>query len=626
MPSDLDEAPSEPYLRELAEHILGSAWSVQRAQDQLFLELIRDEHVIFTDDTNAPERKRKFTPHRMGTSEAGRVVELLVSRYTPTASIGLKAVTEGVKGDAARDTAEIAIQEALDQTNPSEDPPRDARNWQIVSLGRASELGIMAGSAWWHDFPIQGDGEEEEPFSKRLRQWQLSRSQTGLARISLPVESTFPASWGRIRDEVLAVKEMSWFEMRDIFSEKELAGVLPKEGDKARVDTTATLGIYSNRKYLVYVLLDIRQERSVGPITFVHSKVETKILRTFEHNMGRSVVRLISGASTGRHIQGQHWKSALFNVASLIQNADRLLTLAGTAVEMNTLPLMKRLRIKNTDDQVPQDESYLSGDIWDVWLDTNTGKFEDIAPIFQTNGAKDTLDIVFSLLDRIATISGAVEVLSGAQGPAGQPAWNLAASIDQAQSTVQPITDAIVRADISDAEMILASVEQLGEKITLFHKDGSEIALDPEKVRGFAPILKAEYQVHLPAAEIARLQTGMELMASAVQGNIPISPFWTMEKYMGIEQPWEMYKDWIEVKALMDPKVVSTLVAHRLELLGVDLADELGMTAAEAMERLEELPPEAQQVVQQRIGTQVNGPNQAGMPFNRQPGNQPAAF
>ncbi|KKL49960.1 hypothetical protein LCGC14_2310290, partial [marine sediment metagenome] len=177
--SELDEAPSSQYIRELYAHVSGSGsggspWSRQHTVDKDILELVFDEHAIITPDTNAPDRKRRYTPHRMSTGEAGRIVDTIVAIHQPVARIGLMVATEGVAGGQAKDNNEMAIQEAIDQLNPFTDAPRPRVVWSQVALGRGAQLGPIHGTATAWDFPERGESETEEQIFKRRQAWRSS--------------------------------------------------------------------------------------------------------------------------------------------------------------------------------------------------------------------------------------------------------------------------------------------------------------------------------------------------------------------------------------------------------------------------------------------------------------------
>ena len=613
MPSELDDAPSEQYIRELYEHVSGhgsggSPWSRQHTLDKSLLELVYDEHAIITPDTDAPDRKRRHVPHRMSTGEAGRIVELIAAFHSPVARIGLMVASSGIEGGVAKDINEQAIQEAIDQLNPHVDAPRPRDVWNQVTLGRCARLGPIQGTAYWWDMPERGENESEEDIFKRREEWR-SGAPIPLVWRDLPPESTFPASWGRLNDEVISWLPMTWWEAIDMFGTGSMGNLLPDTADRHQ---EVTVCIYSNRNHLAYCLM----MKEVTGVKFLGVQITPgapdKIVRRFRHNLGRSAIRILPGAVSGRREDGRYWRSALFQVAPLIKNADRLLTLGGTSIEMDALPVLKRRRFLNPEgEQLATEQTYRAGDIWDVWMDQDTGNAEDIAPVIQSNGATDVLNMVLLLLERTATISGAVEALEGGLGPSGMPAWSKNASIEAAKGKLQPITDGIVNADLDAAEMIISSVVELNEKIDLFNKDTGKVTLDPEKLKGFKAALKADYQLKMPTNWRADFDLGLSAMERGKASGLPIDPFYVMERFMGIEQPFLHWIDSIERAALTSDEMKAYLTGKQFELLATRNEEEQGLTAQEAAQILGEAGASgaAQQVVSR--GANGAGPTSA---------------
>ncbi|KKL26553.1 hypothetical protein LCGC14_2394130, partial [marine sediment metagenome] len=450
--------------------------------------------------------------------------------------------------------------------------------WQMVTLGRTARLGPVQGTAYWWDMPERTEGETEESIFKRREAWR-SGAPIPLVWRDLPAESTFPASWGRLNDEVISWLRMSWWEAIDMFGTASLGDSLPPTAERYE---SVIVCIYSNRNWLVYCLM-LQNETGVGigPIN-IHRQPD-KIVRKFQHNLGRSAIRILPGATSGRREDGRFWRSALFAVAPLIKNADRLLTLGGTSIEMDALPMLKRTRFLNpSGDQLATESTIRAGDIYDAWLDPDTGHAEDIAPILSQNGATDVLNMVLLFLERTSTISGAVEALEGGLGPSGMPAWSKNASIETAVGKLKPITEGVVNGDLDSAEMIIKSVVEFGEKIDLFNVDRGQVTLDPEKLKGFAATLKAEYTLKLPTNWRADFDLGMSIIERAAASGAPIDAFFIMERFMGIEQPFLHWQGAIERKALTSPEFTKYLVGKQLELLAIRKEQEQGMTAEEA--------------------------------------------
>ena len=366
-----------------------------------------------------------------------------------------------------------------------------------------------------------------------------------------------------------------------------------------------------------------------------------KIVRLIDHSLGRSAIRIISGPTTGRKVAGKYWLGALTYVEPLIRQADRLLTMAGTAAQYDALPMLKHWRnAQSTGDKEDVEDTFL-GDVWELDVEDSQQGLgrEDVDVLFQPTFGEKTLQLLQFQLARIEKISGAVEVLEGVLGPSGMPAWSRNAAIEVAKSKLQPMTDAIVAADLDAAELILRAVEKHGEPVILFHRKKGQIKLDPEDTRGFAPILKSEFALRLPSNWRADLQLGTELIVQTMQNNVPIAPDWIMEQLMNIKQPYLMFKRWAKWKALMDPKIIQALVQHKMDELQIDIAEDEGIPVEEFMGMNPgDFPPGLQQAVQQQmqnqqgvsqngrrmnLGPDAKGRGQANAALRQQAGNQP---
>lgn len=191
------------------------------------------------------------------------------------------------------------------------------------------------------------------------------------------------------------------------------------------------------------------------------------------------------------------------------------------------------------------------------------------------------------------------------------PAWSKNASIETAVGQLKPITDGVVNGDLDTSEMIIKSTIEFGERIHLFNVDKGKVTLDPEKLKGFAPTLKAEYTLKLPTNWRADFDLGMSIIERAASTGAPIDPFYIMERFMGIEQPFIHWQGAIERKALTSEEFTKYLVGKQLELLAIRNEQELGMTAQEATLALGEAGVEgaAMQVVSR--GVSGAGPQSA---------------
>lgn len=615
-------------------------WSQQRTLDQRIIDAYYGEHLVAAPDLNKPERKRKFTVKRLTTSEVGRIIDLIWSLYSGVPALGVMNIGDTNRTEKQREDVSVALMEALDQLNPATDGPANRICGQIVALGRGAYVGPLSASAYYYDFPERTDGTTEKQWRDRLAAWRGGGPSGAdqLLWLDLPPENTFPGSWGSLNEEVLSWTAMSYADLCEVFGDEALTAWKAEKADQA--SEQYTLCVYSNRQYIAYhaVRNAVHGQRGIGPISWGGTKGHDALeLRVHHHGLGRSAVRIAGGKTGWRKEPGKFWMSGVFHALDLALAADRMLTAAGASAEYNLFPLLKRTRIHMLEEGAKgNNEDIFEGDIAEVWIDPESGKAEDIEPIYMPQAGEQNLQLLLTILERTARITGAAEVLEGVLGGAGETAWSRNIKIETAKGKLEPITQGVVAMWIDASANLMQSVGNFGETVELFHKDQGKIALEPEMVDGLAPILKAEYKLKFPANKIADLQMMLEMMAQAMSANIPIDPFWAMENFGGIERPMEHFENYIQHKALLDERVQRFLIDRRLQELQVELAEEEGLDPAQVL--ADPTIPEdvkaallemeaAKQGAQQQNGAMpmngggpMQGAAQAGAPLSRRPG------
>ena len=228
--SDLRDEPTNELIGELAQWN-DSAWGAQTKLDQRIIDLCFSQNNVAVEDTNDPQRLRRYKPERLLMGEAARIVELLRSLYPHLASLGLMWAGEGTRGDSDRDANERAINEALDQLNPVQDAPNTADTWGQVALGRGVRMQLPGHNYYW-DFPHMQTGESEEAWLDRWQTWR-HQAPVPMTWVSLPPETTFPPSWGALGQVALSKLKTTWWGLLDAFSEEEIAALeFHKDGNR----------------------------------------------------------------------------------------------------------------------------------------------------------------------------------------------------------------------------------------------------------------------------------------------------------------------------------------------------------------------------------------------------------
>lgn len=617
MPTDLDAEPQIEEIRELYEHN-DKAWQPERTQATAFSNLYWGEHGILVPDTGGNQRKRKIEPERMETKEGARVVDLITSFYALPANIGAQWTGAGSREASAVDALEVGINEAIDQLNPQYDSPRDRRVFQQVLYGKSAQLGPIYGNSYYWDFPYKEPNETEEAWAKRFDEWRKG-GPLPLVYIDLPAESTFPASFGTLNDLVLCNMDMTAWELAEIFSPEELGGALP---ERYKASDPFKVAIMSNRMWLAYAIIGDKNPIPSG-VPMVGGKNDA-ILRTVEHKMGRSAIRIHPGM-TRRKEKGRYWLSTLQHVADLIVGADRMLSMAATAQKFDAFPPLKRFTKAGIDGEgtTADTQRAQEGDFFDFQMSDEGRRLGDIEPLIQPRFGEKTQELLAFLLHRVERKSGTIPELEGAFS--AETAWATNFAVDVATNTHSPLTKNIVAADMDDAEMIMRAVEVSGEPLFLKRRSEgkSEIKLMPDQVKDWIPALKGEYKLTMTTNRIAAAQTGLAFMERIQATGMPISPEWVMETFMDIEQPWQEFTRAMAWKAIMSEGVQKRLQATFLEEADEMLSEDEAMSVEEFEARFGSLPPEAQQQLQparQALLGQAQGAGQAGAPFSAQPG------
>lgn len=539
--------------------------------------------------------------------EAARVTDLSTSFYVQHSLIGVNWIGQEKRGPKQQDMVESAINEAIDQLVPAVELQRI--RWYTNLLGRVAELGPIDGNDYYWDFPYQEEGEPDLAWARRYQEWNRLGPLPFVWQV-LPAESTFPPSFGALKDEVLSTVTMSWRELADIFSTKEIGGV---GGEEAKQWDTVTLGIYANRNYLAYCAIQGGDKKKYGPVT-VTTPVRDKVLRVVEHNLGRCPIRINAGMTTALQVPGKHWKSVLFHIRDLCLQLDRRASEAATASKYGALPMFKmRLQDIGIDSEGSGSDvrEYLEGDVVELRARMGDQGEEDIEPLFQPQFGVQTLQQIEMVAARAAQLSGATEGLEGGLGPAGQAAWARSFIVDLARSHFSELTNAVTAGDIDRVEMLERAVAAWGQKIPINPRGTpkANIYLEPDELRDWSPYLKAEFKLRVAQNDRADLDLMVSILERRKQSGLAISPAWIMQKLGNIEQPYQMLEE-SEVWDLIESDEVKAWRRKRLmEKADIVLGEDVSMPLSQAQQYLAQLPP---QVAAALMNTAVQPPGQNG--------------
>ena len=578
-----DAQPTVESIRELHEHNL-KYWAPQVPHDILMRELTENTHTVWVPDTRNKKRKLRTDPEKMTTAVGAHSIDVVSSLYVTPATVGVSFVGETQAPTNAAEEVEIALQEARSMLNPVTDSPRTREIKHMLVLGRCAQL-ILPGTAAWHDSPRfkQGAGNERETnvqFMQRRKRWSR-KSPIPIYWEDLSPESTFPATFGRINDEVLSTYQSSWNELLDQFTEEEIGDQLPGRAERHE---QVTVVIYANRTWVTWaVLADHKTGRTV---TNIAGKFADKIIREFEHGMGRCPIRIAPGKTGPWKIAGEYWRGILYNVREMIPQADARFSEAATASHFTALPWLKYMRNRRPGESPSQASAavmeQLGMDLTVLDAGDERSKGEDLLPVHMPQHGDKSLLLGQFQLELIRRITGVTDAIEGLPGPAASTAWERNFTAELAKGFFKELTDNIVGADIDTIEQISRAAQAFGEPIILAqHSEGAgAIVLDPEQLEQFDPTFEGEYRLRLPQNRRADIEQGIGLMERVKAGELPIDLFWIMENFLDIEQPVKMFKQAVKSRFITSPRMWQWQEQKLLEEADVRIADEEGMSLA----------------------------------------------
>jgi hypothetical protein len=623
--SDLDSSPSAAYLRSLFDfQEKDKGILAQKRLDKRILDLYFGEHMIEAEDTNDPNRKRRVQVERLSIGEAQRVNDLITSFYTNWPEIGTQWTGAGTFNENRSETVARGMNEMLDQLNPAMDSPWYRGVWQMDLLGRTPDF-IVNTNQYYHDFPYKQSGQSEEQAKKAQDDWKKSSPLPILWEV-LPAESTFPASLATVNDEVLSIKTVTWTELADMFSDKELADAWPQEEGARRGEVK--LAIYSNRQFLVYaVLADNKSGLRVGGFG---GKYNDHVLREVEHKIGRSVIQIVPGMITGRKELPYYWRSVLYPVLSLIEGADKIATALRTGAKFKVAPLLKvwmhTAETEGTDGASAKITQYLANDL--LILDPGDGQTrgrEDAAAVFQPDELQSLERIFTMIVERIGRMTGAVEVLEGQVSPTA-PAWSQNFASEMAKGKLRPLTSAHVARVIHSAEMISAAAIAHGGNIPLAKLDEAStrtgsIELNIADLAQYKPVFTGTYEAKVPANWRADADQGAKLfqMALADPPQIILDPAWILERFFGeTGDLWTRhYRGMLDMRFMMQTRIMEFQTQDIAERFEAAMEEQNGITEGQFNQKAGGLSPKTADILRGFIGQKRPGLSPATVGANR---------
>lgn len=628
---DVAQEPTVELIRELHTWI-HQHWSPQFTLDAHLRRVAEDDHTVRVPDTSDKRRKNRQEPEKMNTGIGSHIIRVVGALYEGFTEVGVQWTGAGTAPTQRADQVEIALAEARDQLNPATDSPRSREIKQKLVLGRSAQL-ILPGDAYWWDTPKFGEEHYENETNvehmNRLKLWK-AKAPLPILWEDLPADSTFPASIGRIDDEVLSTKSMTWYELLDVFEPAEIGDILPPPEKRHQL---VTVGIYANRNWISWSVL--AEDRTHGvPLTGWLGSYPDKIIRKIEHKMGRCPIRITAGFTGTYKEPGVVWKSVLHDVRFMIEQTDARFSEAATASKFSAIPWIKLWRRSKEEDITPAAvqasiETMLSGDVIDLEpADGQEGR-EDVE-VLQFPPLGPGIELGQFGLQEIRRKTGATDAIEGLPGPVGGTAWERNFSAQLGRSQFAELTDSVVAYDVDTMEQIMRATTAFGEDIPLTRHDeeGGQIVLKPEDLEHFEAVLKGEFKLRLPEDKRATVEQGIGILERIINGNLPLDAFWAMETFLDIKQPTQHYKDALKTKFILAEETFNWQMKQLLSEIDIGLADVEGISLEQFEQQFAgRVPPQIAELIRGRAGGngrdptgELQGAVQAATPFNRAPG------
>jgi hypothetical protein len=121
----------------------------------------------------------------------------------------------------------------------------------------------------------------------------------------------------------------------------------------------------------------------------------------------------------------------------------------------------------------------------------------------------------------------------------------------------------------------------------------------------------------------------LKMAVESKAAGIPISWPYIAETLMGIEQPFDMFKDAVSWWNLTSPPVMEAMNRHWLEEAEIELGGDEGLSVREFLDRYLNIPPQLKNAIVQRatngaggagVNPQTRGAIRAASPFSAERG------
>ena len=455
----------------------------------------------------------------------------------------------------------------------------------ILIYARAFIKAMPLPSIWTiqEGYPVRGQKENASTYLERIRKWKESEGKFPFVIQHVPALSILPLL--DHNDNVLATIEEKWVTAKVLAEDlgsKDVQELLERRAlnwyDELLVIE------YTDACYVAYLLAstDVRDRSSAE---LIHSSSRAyKLLRTWEHNMGKCPVVMVPGIITELSDYERHFKSFLADAKDALEKYDFLLSRMASMVCAYYLPSYE-WKIGGTTAQfegreLPTKEIILGGV-------TITLRDEELS-VMQIPTNLPPADQLIVYLDDIIQRHTLEDVLFG-RVAGSAPAFQVNLRINVAKSKLTPLAQHMAQGLTNVIDLFLRGVEVVGEAIVI---GGEKITLSMAK--------RYRNRVTVSITPKSPVDRNQDIGAAnmALQFGLPWD--WIAENILEIEDPatLRLQKDILEIEQL--PPVKEKLMTDALNQLEA-LINEDEFTDTDSID-LAQLPPEFANALQGILG------------------------
>jgi len=599
--------PDAEYISSLNEQ-LKTHWNKQVQEDEAVLEVINQEHKIWTPEIKLPDFKP--TIYHAGTAQDA------LDRFCGLIDKPIFHVEKGwgSKAETRSEDAEIWFNLFFWDYEAREGPFYGDVKEDVLAVGRGFLEVLPVPERWTaaHGYPVQGEGEDfnGKPIPKEEKGDEFQeRLETWKKRISNPpiLITYMPASTVRIvpshNKAIEYVQEVTMLqkEAADRWPEALDAWAQEIKDDPKKGTQEVTVYKYGNKKWVSVVVKRGKGTKDTGDLIDVSH---------FAHGMGVCPIALYEGFRAVTREPGHRWRSIVKKALDGIKMLDELRSCQAT--RLKAMPMAQYYFLQKEAPMPGQKEPppirLDPTEIKRFYADSAPGVLEPANPPPEAESLDNKVqyDLEAFLPD----------LAKGMTGGSNTPAWGDKLKLDQVRNYLKPVVNGIALGARQTAQLICKAILSVHIAETVYvrvpGKKGSKvIGLGPDDAADVHDRISAFLQTKLPSDRNADIG----LADIAYKFGMPWS--WCVEELIGAENAVELKRRRLLEDVEMSDPYRQGLIDDVLAEAHMIEAKEAALSPEELMGMMPMLPPAAQQAIEM-----ARKPGPAAAP----PGAGPAAL